>query len=78
MTRHSLWVEGYAATCEHGEAMFLGTYEADTFDGAVQKWNAEKNAKTTYGVLKQHDDGTWTVWGCRIFDNEHAARQSFG
>lgn len=78
MARHSLWVEGYAATGERGEAMFLGTYESDTFDEAVQKWNAEKNSKNTYGELRRRDDGYWTVWGCRIFDNEHAARQSFG
>ena len=78
MARHSLWVEGYAATVEHGEAMFLGTYEAGTFDDAVRKWSTEKNAKNNYGELKQHDDGTWTVLGCRIFDNEHSARRSFG
>lgn len=64
MARHSLWVEGYAATGEHGAARFLGTYEADTFSEAVQKWNAEKNSKNTYG--------------CRIFDNERSARRSFG
>jgi len=74
----TLWVEGYAATMEHGTAMRLGDYEAETFDEAVQKWNSERNAKKTYGELEQRDDGTWTVWGCRIFDNEAAARKSFG
>lgn len=78
MPKYTLWVEGYAATGDHGEAMFLGTYGADTFDDAVQKWNTEKNAKNNYGELKQHNDGTWTVWGCRIFDNERSARRSFG
>lgn len=74
---YALWVEGFSATGERGTAKFLGTYTADTLDDAVKKWNSRKNFDRRFGALVQCN-GFWTVWGCRIFDNEHAAREAFG
>lgn len=79
MNQFELWVEGYAATGEHGTARFLGRWSGETFDEAVKKWNATKNIRSEYGDLRWSDnDHMWSVWGCRIFDNEADARRSFG
>lgn len=73
---YALWAEGYVATIDRGDATYLGTYEADTFDDAVRMWIID--TKGTYGKVEKQADGTWTRWGCRIFDNEHDARRAYG
>ncbi|AMU26584.1 Uncharacterised protein [Mycobacteroides abscessus] len=78
MTLYTLWCEGYAATGEHGRARSLGTWAAESFDSAVELWNATKNRNSMYGNLVHHENGSWTLWGCRLFDNEADARRAFG
>lgn len=71
MKRWEIWAEGYRAT-GHGEgAVLLGTATADTFDEAVR-------AFTFSMPYVRNEDGVWTYWGCRIFDNEQDARKAFG
>lgn len=77
---YTLWVEGYVANQEHGTAKYLGSWTAETFDDAVKLWCTKKNPTgNEYGSLR-YDFHTkaWSVWGCRIFDNEVAARARFG
>lgn len=77
MAVYSLWVEGYACTGESGPAHFLGSFDAISFNAAVEKWNETNNKHKEWGDLTYHN-GNWYAWGCRIFDNEADARASFG
>jgi hypothetical protein len=70
-----LWVEGYRATGEWCTASCLGTFEAETIDEAVQQY-LKKNPDHRPSFEKRK--GVWYDWGCQIFDNEAAARASFG
>lgn len=74
---YDIWVEGYIATGEHGLAQFLGTYPGESWDEAVQEWNRRKNYDNGWGKL-EFRNGYWTVWGCRLFDNEADAREIYG
>lgn len=67
-----LWMEGFAATGQYGQAQKLGIYEADTLDKAVEAWVAEDPNRADYM------SGTKSYWGCRFFDNEEDARKTFG
>ena len=79
MKTFDLWIEGYAASGDHGTARFLGTYTAESFDAAVVRWDAEQNFDDKHGHLNYNSHGGyWTVWGCRIYDNEADARRVFG
>lgn len=76
MKQFSLWMEGYAATGNSSSASYLGTYEGENFLDAYHNY-----LKVTYGVNKLPDyinQEFPSIWGCRIFDNEHDARKSFG
>lgn len=69
--RYAIWVEGFAATGEHGTAQFLGTAVGRTFKEACQNWFAQHPSRT-------YDPERNTDWGCRLFDNPDDARKSFG
>ena len=64
-----IWTEGYRATGEQATARKLGTAEGDDFRAAC---GAHFGADVNYDADQQ------TYWGCRLFDNEEAARQRFG
>lgn len=83
--KYTVWVEGYAATCEHGTAHCLGTTEADNFIEAAKKLWRKKYLPAYEGDPHIADDyfsinkkGIPCIWGCRCFDNEVDARKSFG
>ena len=67
-----VWSEGYLATGMEGVpagANFEGRVKAESFQEACDK------------ILGHRDDynrDKLTLWGCRLFDNEQAARRSFG
>lgn len=65
-----IWCEGYAATGERGQAMLMGRTMAHSFKEACD------NLLTGSGAVYNSEHGTY--WGCRLFDNETAARASFG
>ncbi len=82
-----IWVEGYAATGEHGTAQMIGTGTGDTFDEAVQdymKWNPKHGIKENGRGRYVSDEAyknrrsNWNIWGCNLYDNEADARKSFG
>ena len=71
--RIEIWAEGYAASGDKGDATYCGFAIARNFDQAVIDVFGVNDS-----LLKKNADGTWTHWGCRLFDNEFQARQSFG
>ncbi|KKN04082.1 hypothetical protein LCGC14_1100940 [marine sediment metagenome] len=73
MRRYEIWSEGYAATGEHGTAVFLGSAEGKTFGDACVNFACENS-----GFSKHFGQAQLTYWGCRLFDNEIGARKSFG
>ena len=51
----------------------LGKMVAETFEEAAEKWaNQEASDKSLFSKEKM------TYWGCRLYDNEGDARESFG
>lgn len=69
-----LWVEGYAATGESAPAKYLGAFEGETFQDAIQSYKDSLDADTR----KYVDVERGTFWGCRFFNREEDARKSFG
>ena len=66
--------EGYSATGEWAPRRLVGRVRANSFREACVKLCAERDP-AYYGDF---NDKNLTVWGCRLFDNEAAARRSFG
>jgi len=77
MRTFEIWSEGYRATGEAATATCHGTFEGATFTEAVQRY-LETLGQENRAFYRQHNDGTWTCWGCRLFDNEADARKAFG
>ena len=73
MKIYSIWSEGFQATGESGTATLLGTKVADTFREACDLLAEEDASFKSY-----YNPQSMTYWGCRLFDNEMAARRSFG
>lgn len=72
-----VWTEGYSVTGIRSGAERLGVFQARTLDDAVtQHLQGLPMEKQSY--YHRGEDGVWTCWGCRLFDNEADARKSFG
>lgn len=72
----NLWMEGYIAQGTSSKARFLGSFDADSFENACDKW-----ADTIDGNEKQYykrNGNVASFWGCRIYDKEQDAKKSFG
>lgn len=67
----NIWMEGYACTGNHSGAQFIGTGVGETLKEAVLELHSREP------IQSLNDEGT-AIWGCRLFDNETDARQSFG
>lgn len=87
MSRFDIWVEGYAATGEHGTAFKIGAGEGETFDEAVKDYMSkaenhgiEENKRNRYISDEAYEkrSSNWSIWACNLFDNESDARKSFG
>lgn len=93
MKEYEIWMEGYAATGEHGTASKIGEFLAEDFDDAVLQYNehlkTETEYKPTFAEPYTRRDfisqeaflrrrSNWKIWGCALFDNEADARKSFG
>lgn len=85
--RIEIWMEGFIIQGQEGRATLVATIEADSFDEAVEKYNetakqtgANRREPIGFGEHYPADlrDGVWTIWGCRLFDNEADARKNFG
>lgn len=66
---YEVWSEGYAATGESGTAVFHGKVRAASWRAACVE---------LLGSRRDFDPARMTLWGCRLFDNEREARESFG
>lgn len=87
MKKFEIWMEGYAATGEHGTAQKIGEGTGENFDDAVKdymsknpKHGISENKRARYlteeGYTKRKSN--WNIWACDLFDNESDARKSFG
>ena len=78
MKLYEIWSEGYLCTGVEGnpaKASLLGKVEAESFKDACIKLCSPKEFQARHG---RFDPERLSVWGCRLFDNEKAARKSFG
>ena len=69
MNTYEIWSEGFAATGNSAPATYHGTASGKTFRDACKKY---------FKGSKSYNAKTNSLWGCRLFDNETAARKSFG
>ncbi len=71
--QYDIWAEGYICTGQTSRATLLANVEADSFKEAVLRY---KNNYASQAELVNVE--ALTYWGCRLFDNEAEARESFG
>lgn len=73
-----IWLEGYAATGESGQAhrVAQGIKAASLTDVVAQHVKGLPEHERKLWVCREN--GTWTSWGCRAYDNEEQARRTFG
>lgn len=73
----TIWAEGFAATGETETAWQLNEAPilAGSLDEAVLQFSRESEGRH---LFNRRADGSWTYWGCRLFDNEPEARGAFG
>lgn len=68
-----IWMEGYVVTGNFAEASRVGSSSGVTFDDAVENYI---KSNPDHGI--EGPKGYWSIWGCKLFDNEIDARKSFG
>jgi len=81
-----IWMEGYRATGESSTATMLNQYHADSFDEAMKLYmednpgyvDVKKVGKNSKSVRDDSFTKEYSIWACRLFDNETDARKSFG
>ena len=64
-----IWSEGYSITGDRGTASLHGTSKAKNFKDACTKF---------FNINHLYDPDDLTYWGCRLYDNETDARETFG
>ncbi len=78
MPSFEIWSEGFLMSGMEGvpaKAQLLGVVEADTFRAACIKLCSTIKFQELHGNF---DPIRLTVWACKLYDNEHAARKLFG
>lgn len=77
MPRYEIWSEGYKATGDSCGATKLGSAEGKDFADACKNFyqGLPPGQKRWYHLVEGVPK---TFYGCRLFDNEADARQSFG
>ena len=75
---YEIWMEGYAATGEHGIHRLIGRVEAGSFKEACKKAVIEWLGDRCEREYHYFDEEKCTFWGCRMFDNEEDAARAFG
>lgn len=71
-----LWMTGFAIQGNSSDARFLGTFEADSFIDACDKW-AETLREGDKQYYSKKENKAW-FWGCAIYDNETDAKKMMG
>lgn len=82
MKVYDVWVEGYAATGEHGRAWKMGSAPAESFADAC-KAVFMRSIKNEYGDFVDRDIGLFdpeelSYWRCYMYPTEAEARRSYG
>lgn len=72
MKYYDVWMEGFQVMEGSCNAKYLGTYSGNSFKEACKK---AAKAHPNYG---NYDARRNTIWGCKLFQSEAAARRSFG
>lgn len=90
VNKFEIWCEGYRISGNSSQAEFVGEFEAETFDEAVEEYNrtrdksnttaAERNTRERYPSNEAYEKrrSNWNIWACNLFNNEQDARKSFG
>ena len=85
-----IWSEGFVVTGGSSNAHlhtidkqgFPKSIRAKSFEEALLKWSIENKDFHKYldyrPNAKRVKGSDYTYWGCRLFDNEEEARESFG
>jgi len=78
--RYDIWMEGCMTMDGGSYASFVETIEADSFQEACDrcKLNRVIDDDSCYNGHNLYDSERRSYWGCRLFDNEAQARESFG
>jgi len=67
-----IWSQGYACTGNSSGAFLLFKDESSTFEQTIENYNKQDfRDKITY------NNGNYSCWGCRLFDNQKEADESF-
>jgi hypothetical protein len=69
MPLFTIWREGFDALGAHGDAQCVAVVEAEDFAAACQSF---------FGSDPEFDRVSLTYWACRLYDDEAAARATFG
>lgn len=70
----NVWLEGYEATGNSASAEFKGVWSGITFEEACANWvDSLPIEERSY-----YDPKTNSYWGCQFYENETAARKTFG
>ena len=75
---HSIWREGFLTSGMDGtpsQAVLLGSVKAETFEEACNILCSPSSWQKYNGSYNKENN---TVWGCRLFNNEVEARNTFG
>lgn len=83
LVEYEVWVEGFTATGESGQAHLWGKVKARSFKEACHRiacQNYLKNIEEQEMGLGRWDynPNRQTLWACRLFETEAEARESFG
>ena len=70
---YQIWCEGYKVTGNCSGATYFGNETGETFKEAAIKFFTKDDKHKEFFSLD-----TMTYWGCRLFDSEQKARESFG
>lgn len=72
-----IWAEGFVdgGVSEKAWQVNEAPIPARSLDEAVSKHRFTTGNSPEF---QRWPDGTWTYWGCRLFDNESDARDAFG
>lgn len=73
-----VWIEGFLVTGMEGvpqTAKLINEIEAPDWDTAVQQAFILAEDPS---LLRKNKDGSWSYWGCRIYNNEEDAKKFLG
>ena len=87
LNEYDIWLEGYAATGEHGTATYLGKHKGRNFQDACMRYWMKSHLEQIekddehgeYYDTKRWDYDPYknTYWACHMYETEQEARKNF-